>query len=110
LNFNQAGFLTGASISTYLLEKSRVIRQGEKERSFHIFYQLLSGASADQRKNLYLKDANSYEYLNKSGCTTIHNVNDTQEFKDTINAMQIMAMKPEEIDSLLRIIAGMVHL
>ena len=32
---------------TYLLEKARIIRQAGDERSFHIFYQLLMGASKE---------------------------------------------------------------
>ena len=38
------GKLAGADIETYLLEKARVISQGPLERSYHIFYQIMSGA------------------------------------------------------------------
>lgn len=108
MNFNQAGFLSGASIVSYLLEKSRVIRQGEKERGFHIFYQLIAGATPDQKNNLSLKDPNSYQYLNKSGCTTVHNIDDSAEYKDLLKALEIMAFTKEEVDSVMAMIAGTI--
>lgn len=43
IHFGPTGKLAGADIETYLLEKARVIFQQEKERSYHIFYQLMSG-------------------------------------------------------------------
>lgn len=49
INFDASGFIAGANIETYLLEKSRTIRQAVDERSFHIFYQFLNGASPEQR-------------------------------------------------------------
>lgn len=42
IHFGQMGKLAGADIETYLLEKARVISQQSLERSYHIFYQIMS--------------------------------------------------------------------
>lgn len=44
IHFGPMGKLAGADIETYLLEKARVISQQPLERSYHIFYQIMSGA------------------------------------------------------------------
>lgn len=49
INFDISGYISGANIETYLLEKSRAIRQAKDERAFHIFYQFLLGATKPQR-------------------------------------------------------------
>jgi len=56
--------ICGASVETYLLERSRVTTHGEGERGFHIFYLLLSGASKAMRKELDLDQ--SFEYTRPS--------------------------------------------
>jgi myosin I len=66
-----------------LLEKSRVTFQTKGERNFHIFYQLLCGSSEEEKKKLHLLSPDNYEYLSKSGCLTIENVDDADEYKDT---------------------------
>lgn len=54
------------------------------ERSFHIFYQLVAGASEKERNELKLAGtAKDYFYLSQSGCTTIENVNDAEDYADT---------------------------
>lgn len=50
--FDVWGRVTGASINTYLLERSRVVSIASPERSYHIFYQLIAGADPELRKQL----------------------------------------------------------
>jgi len=49
VNFTSGGEITGASIRNYLLEKTRIVYQAPSERNYHIFYQLIKGASSGQR-------------------------------------------------------------
>lgn len=55
LHFSASGRVAGCSIAHFLLETSRVSSHPAGERNYHIFYQLLGGASAKQRAAWRLK-------------------------------------------------------
>ncbi|KAL3876696.1 hypothetical protein ACJMK2_034499 [Sinanodonta woodiana] len=107
INFDASGYISGANIETYLLEKSRAIRQAEGERTFHIFYQFLCGASPQQKKEFLLEDAKSYRFLS-FGSIPVPGVDDAQEFRHTIESMNIMGITPEDQSAILRVVSAVL--
>lgn len=107
VNFDASGYIAGANIETYLLEKSRTIRQAQDERSFHIFYQFLNGASPEERQKFLLEDVRNYTFLTH-GHVPVPGVDDTQEFKFTVKAMGIMGLNKEELNAIFRIVSAVM--
>ncbi|KAK2909606.1 myosin IEb isoform X1 [Channa argus] len=110
IQFSRGGAPDGGKISNFLLEKSRVVSQNPEERNFHIYYQLLAGASAEQRENLGVTTPDYYYYLNQSGTYTVDDVNDKKEFSDTMGAMSVVGLSVEDQDCVLQLVAGILHL
>ncbi|NWZ77351.1 MYH9 protein, partial [Poecile atricapillus] len=109
INFDVNGYIVGANIETYLLEKSRAIRQAKEERTFHIFYYLLSGAGEHLRNDLLLEPYNKYRFLS-NGHVTIPGQQDKDMFQETMEAMKIMGIPDEEQIGLLKVISGVLQL
>jgi myosin-5 len=68
MSFDARGRLAGARIDTYLLEKSRVISQNIGERNYHCFYQLVEGATEQEREDWQLLGLDECNYTNGSEC------------------------------------------
>ncbi|KAJ3598057.1 hypothetical protein NHX12_001571, partial [Muraenolepis orangiensis] len=105
INFDVAGYIVGANIETYLLEKSRAIRQAKDERTFHIFYQLMSGASDATRADLLLGNPDEYRFLS-GGSIPIPGQSDADNFTQTMDSMTIMGFSPEESLAMLKVISA----
>ncbi|XP_050783396.1 myosin-10-like isoform X6 [Gopherus flavomarginatus] len=108
INFDVAGYIVGANIETYLLEKSRAIRQAKDERTFHIFYQLLVGAGEHTKAELLLEPFNQYRFLS-NGFLPIPGQQDKEIFQETMESMRIMGFFPEEIHSMLRMVSAVLQ-
>jgi myosin-1 len=108
VGFNSHFLIQGCEIINYLLEKSRVVSQNLNERNYHIFYQLLSGSDAAMKARLHLRSPSDYHYLNQSECYKIGGVDDSDEFKDVIEAMKTLQFSPATIESIFSIIAGIL--
>merc|ERR1719419_1227141 len=105
INFDASGYIAGANIETYLLEKARVIRQADEERTFHIFYQLLAGCDPELKKKFILEDPKAYTFLSY-GNTTIPGTDDAEEFGLTMEAMRIMGIAEEDVSSICKVISS----
>ncbi|RCV13512.1 hypothetical protein SEVIR_2G363800v4 [Setaria viridis] len=110
IHFSETGKMCGAKIQTFLLEKSRVVQRAQGERSYHIFYQLCSGAPPLLKKKLFLKSANDYNYLKQSNCLRIDGVDDSKKFTVLVDALDTLQMSKEDQMKLFSMLAAVLWL
>ncbi|KAK7166997.1 hypothetical protein R3I94_001408 [Phoxinus phoxinus] len=109
INFDVNGYIVGANIETYLLEKSRAIRQAKEERAFHMFYYMLTGAGDKLRAELCVEGYNKYRFLS-NGNVTIPGQQDRDMYLETMEAMRIMSIAEEEQIGLLKVMSSVLQL
>ncbi|XP_078600009.1 unconventional myosin-XIX-like [Branchiostoma floridae x Branchiostoma japonicum] len=113
LQFNRSCHLVGASIQTYLLEKTRVVHQAQGERNYHIFYQLYHGISDEERELLGLggeeEEEDQFEWL-----PTDESQNDRDEdwssFAITRQAMTSLGIGKCQQQEIFRLLSAILHL
>ncbi|KAF2158114.1 hypothetical protein K461DRAFT_219328 [Myriangium duriaei CBS 260.36] len=108
--FNKGTEIIGARIRTYLLERSRLVFQPLKERNYHIFYQLVAGASDAERQELGLIPVEHFDYMNQGGNAQIDGVDDAEEFRATKDSLTRIGVGAEQQSSIFRILAALLHI
>ena len=110
VHFSSVGKLASGDIETYLLEKSRVIFQLSGERSYHIFYQLLSNRKPELPPKLLL-ELDPYRYWNISqGVIENASMDDGDELEATDDSFRVLEFSDEQIDGIYRVSAGIMHM
>lgn len=100
--------LTGGTMQTYLLEKSRVVFQAPGERNYHIFYQLC--AARKQWPELMLDHQDKFHFLSQGQSPDIAKISDQEQFQETMNALKTLGFDDTEINDIVRMIAAVLHL
>ncbi|XP_053492631.1 unconventional myosin-VIIa isoform X2 [Ictalurus furcatus] len=110
IHFSKEGAIEGARIEQYLLEKSRVCQQAQEERNYHIFYYMLMGMQAEQKKMLSLSNAVKYNYLTMDKCTSCEGRDDKKEYAHFCSAMKILTFTENESWEIHKLLAAILHL
>ncbi|KAK4049686.1 hypothetical protein OIV83_003961 [Microbotryomycetes sp. JL201] len=120
LHLTSTGRLAGAKALTWGLEHDRVHRLAKDERTFHVFYQLLAGATADERQAYeLLPDITDYRTLASSSCyqlppsatNPISNLTDDAiAFNDLRNALKTLGFKPRHLSAIWRLLSAILLL
>ncbi|XP_014286728.1 unconventional myosin-IXa isoform X1 [Halyomorpha halys] len=110
VNYKENGMVHGAVVQKYLLEKSRICSQGRNERNYHVFYYLLAGASDVDKQQLHLKTVDYYNYLNRSGCYVLDNVDEKYEFSRLKQSMEMVGFTAEKQRRLFAVLSAVLLL
>jgi len=110
IHFGSSGKLSGADIESYLLEKARVISQQSLERSYHIFYEMMSD-KIPTIKPLCKLSNDIYDYhFQSQGKVTVPSIDDGEDMEFCDTAFDTLLFTQEEKNECYRITAAVMHL
>eukprot|EP01055_Gregarina_sp_Pseudo9_P004585 Gregarina_sp_Pseudo_9__4584@NODE_475_length_2752_cov_56_081460_g449_i0_p1_GENE_NODE_475_length_2752_cov_56_081460_g449_i0NODE_475_length_2752_cov_56_081460_g449_i0_p1_ORF_typecomplete_len856_score204_70Myosin_head/PF00063_21/5e189TniB/PF05621_11/0_0046TniB/PF05621_11/1_1e02ABC_tran/PF00005_27/0_021AAA_22/PF13401_6/0_16AAA_22/PF13401_6/3_6e03AAA_22/PF13401_6/1_6e04ATPase_2/PF01637_18/0_22ATPase_2/PF01637_18/3_6e03AAA_16/PF13191_6/0_34AAA_30/PF13604_6/0_2T2SSE/PF00437_20/0_27DnaB_C/PF03796_15/0_28 len=106
------GGIVNGKVQGFLLEKVRVVSQQPNERSYHIFYQFLKGATPEEKKRYQLQSLKDYKNLvaNSGGCFDAPGIDDVEEMNEVRKSLVSMQLTPAEIETVFSIVAGVLTL
>ncbi|KAJ9464349.1 Myosin-8 [Diplonema papillatum] len=109
IQFSPDGFLVGAFIIKYLLEKSRIITAAKGERIYHSFY-LSCRAPPDVRAKYKIKEDKDYKSASSGKQFANKEFNTEDDYNEVVDAMKYVGMTDDEVDGVWRAVAGILHL
>uniref|UniRef100_A0A452IUU3 Myosin heavy chain 1 n=1 Tax=Gopherus agassizii TaxID=38772 RepID=A0A452IUU3_9SAUR len=109
IHFGTTGKLASADIETYLLEKSRVTFQLKAERSYHIFYQIMSNKKPELIEMLLIT-TNPYDFpFVSQGEISVASIDDQEELIATDSAIDILGFSSEEKTAIYKLTGAVLH-
>mmetsp|Transcript_46968 Transcript_46968/g.69543 ORF Transcript_46968/g.69543 Transcript_46968/m.69543 type:complete len:1350 (+) Transcript_46968:350-4399(+) len=105
--------LAGSYCDTYLLEKSRVVSHESAERTYHIFYQVLSAPEADRKQiwgGLDGKGFDDFKFVGHTDTLIIEGTDDLHKFHQTRDALGIIGVAGDKFNHLMRAVCTVLQL
>eukprot|EP01071_Lankesteria_metandrocarpae_P004194 Lankesteria_metandrocarpae@DN3423_c0_g1_i1.p1 len=109
LQTEPAGGITYGSVRNFLLEKSRVVFQDSEERSYHVFYQLLKGASKQLKKECGLMTLHDYKFINSS-CLDVDTIDDVKDFQEVWDSLLGVGFPENEVKEIFWFVSAVLLL
>ncbi|KNZ77066.1 Chitin synthase 8 [Termitomyces sp. J132] len=111
LHFNERGRISSSKVLTFALDKSRLNRLTHEERSFHVFYQLLAGATTAERDQFNLEDPSDYALLASSGTYRLPSgpfSDDSIGMSDLRASMRTLGFKQKHMSSIFSVLVAIL--
>eukprot|EP00756_Hemistasia_phaeocysticola_P045784 Hpha_TRINITY_DN1953_c0_g1::TRINITY_DN1953_c0_g1_i1::g.31131::m.31131/K10357/MYO5; myosin V len=106
VKFDAQGFLRGAHITKYLLEKSRIVTAAKGERVYHSFYLLVRGQEAPYELN----EDKTYKSLNAGSTLNNKDFDSVEEYEEVNDALLKIGVSADRVEDMWHCVAGMLHL
>ena len=100
----------GFKVEGYRLEHSRVTNIPPGERTFHIFYHMLSGMSSAELGHVDLKSNARYRYLGHPSQRQCKEVNDADGFTHVKMAFKRLGFGKTDAANVCQVLAAILHL
>lgn len=113
LHFNDRGRISAAKVLAFGLDKSRLTRLSFDERSYHVFYQLLAGATPAERDTLGLEGPSEYSLLASSGCYRLPAgpfSDDGLAMDNLREAFKTLGFKSKHVSSIFNVLTALLLL
>ncbi|WFD43044.1 chitin synthase [Malassezia psittaci] len=107
LHFNTEGRLAGGKVLAFGLDKHRLHDRAPGERIYAIFYQLLAGATNEERTRYHLNELITPKMLPPG---TTPSKEDARACDWTRSAFAALGLKGKHVQGLFRVLAALLHL
>ncbi|XP_065174914.1 unconventional myosin-XIX-like isoform X2 [Sycon ciliatum] len=111
LQYDRNGQIVSAEMQTYLMEKTRVTYQADGEGNYHVFYQLVNGASDEERQLWHLPEGSKYRLLPKASHPVSYGGSScTDAWQETCAALQSVGVSKSVMKDIGALLSALLHL
>lgn len=111
LSMMRVGRISGARISVYLLEQSRVVHQALGESNFHVFYYLYDGLESEGRwRKFYLDEQLKLRHRYLQPLSVAHREHNVHRWRQLNQAFKVVGFQEDEVQIIYKMLAAILHL